>query len=188
MAAIILKVAPDDAYKMLALFPVGCALADCHLRGRFSLIPNPLGVALFCSGFAIPIFVPYSVTAWGSAATLLILGSISIPATRAFLENRLSSWLGAICFPLYLIHGPVIWLLGEPLMRNLGHGIATKIVIEFAVIAASFVAARSILSTEHLAIATARYIGAAGASVLIDRAVTPLMAQMRLLAVSWKRQ
>jgi peptidoglycan/LPS O-acetylase OafA/YrhL len=169
MAAIILKVAPDDDYKMLALFPVGCALADCHLRGWGSLIPNPLGVALFCSSFAIPIFVPYGVAAWGAAATLLILGSISIPDTRAFLENRLSSWLGAICFPLYLIHGPVIWLLGEPLMRNLGHGIAAKIVIEFAVIAASLVAARSFLWTEHLAIATARYIGAAGASVVLDR-------------------
>jgi peptidoglycan/LPS O-acetylase OafA/YrhL len=167
MAAIILKVVPDGDYKMLALFPVGCALADCHLRGWFSLIPNPLGVVLFSSGFAIPLFVPYSVAAWGSAATLLILGSISIPATRAFLENRLSSWLGAICFPLYLIHGPVIWLLGEPLMRNLGHGIAAKIVIEFAVIAASLLAARSFLWTERLAIAIARYIGAAGASVVL---------------------
>ena len=116
MAAIILRVAPGD-YKMLALFPVGCALADCHLRGWFSSIPNPLGVALICFGFAIPIFVPYSVAAWGSAATLLVLGSISIPDTHTFLENRLSSWLGAICFPLYLIHGPVIWLMGEPLMR-----------------------------------------------------------------------
>jgi len=69
-------------------------------------------------------------------------------------------------------------------MRNLGHGIAAKIIIEFAVL----VAARSFLWTEHLAIATARYIGAAGASVLLDRAVTPLMAQMRLLAASRKRQ
>jgi peptidoglycan/LPS O-acetylase OafA/YrhL len=167
MAAIILRVAPGD-YKMLALFPVGCALADCHLRGWFSSIPNPLGVALICFGFAIPIFVPYSVAAWGSAATLLVLGSISIPDTRTFLENRLSSWLGAICFPLYLIHGPVIWLMGEPLMRNWGHGIAAKIVIEFAAIAASFIAARSFLWTERLAIATARYIGTAGASFLLD--------------------
>jgi peptidoglycan/LPS O-acetylase OafA/YrhL len=168
MTAIVLTVAPG-AYKMLALFPVGCALADCHLRGWLSSIPTPLGVVLFCSGFAIPIFVPYSVATWGSAATLLILGSISIPVTRAFLENRLSSWLGAICFPLYLIHGPVIWLLGEPLMRSLGHGIAAKVVIEFAAIAASLVAAVSFLWTEHLAIATARYIGAAGASVVLDR-------------------
>jgi peptidoglycan/LPS O-acetylase OafA/YrhL len=109
------------------------------------------------------------VAAWGSAATLLILGSISIPDIRSFLESRLSSWLGAICFPLYLIHGPVIWLLGEPLMRNLGHGIAAKLVIEFAAIAASLVAARSFLWTEHLAIATARYIGTACASALLDR-------------------
>jgi peptidoglycan/LPS O-acetylase OafA/YrhL len=168
MAAIILKVAPNEDYKMLAFFPVGCALASCHLRGWLNLIPHPLGAALFCSGFAIPIFVPYSVAAWGSAATLLILGSLSMPPARAFLENRLSSWLGVICFPLYLIHGPVIWLLGEPLMRNLGHVIAAKIVIEFAVIAASLVAARSFLWTEHIAIAAGRYIGAAGASVLLD--------------------
>jgi peptidoglycan/LPS O-acetylase OafA/YrhL len=166
MAAIILKVTPDDDYKMLALFPVGCALADCHLRGWFSSIPKPVGVGLVCSGFAIPIFVPYSVAAWGSAATLLILGGISIPNARAFLENRLSTWLGALCYPLYLIHGPVICLLGEPLMRNFGNGIAARIAIDFAIIAASFLAARSFLWTEHLAIYGARYLGDIGANLL----------------------
>lgn len=168
MATIIVTAAPGG-YKMLALFPVGCALADCHLRGWLgSFIPNPLGVALICLGFVVPIFVPYSVAAWGAAATLLIVGSISVPSTRAFLENRLSAWLGVICFPLYLMHGPVIWLMGEPLIRNLGHhGAAIKIVIEFTVIAASFVAARSFLWTERLAIAASRYIGAAGASVVL---------------------
>jgi peptidoglycan/LPS O-acetylase OafA/YrhL len=167
MAIFIVAVAPGG-YKMLGLFPVGCAFADSHLRGWFtSSIPTPLGVALICFGFVIPIFVPYSVAAWGAAAALLIAGGISISGTRGFLENRLSGWLGVICFPLYLMHGPVIWLLGEPLMRNWGHGVATKIVIELVVIAASLVVARSFLWTERLAIAAARYIGAVGASAAL---------------------
>jgi peptidoglycan/LPS O-acetylase OafA/YrhL len=78
---------------------------------------------------------------------------------RAFLENNVSARLGEICFPLYLLHGPVMWILGEPLMRNFGETMTNRALIDVSIVAVSFAAAIIFLPVNWLAVRVAHLVG-----------------------------
>ncbi|PGH00250.1 hypothetical protein AJ79_08264 [Helicocarpus griseus UAMH5409] len=47
------------------------------------------------------------------AATLLVASLPRIQRLKAFFETRFNQYLGRISFSLYLVHGPVLWTLGD---------------------------------------------------------------------------
>ncbi|KUI60941.1 hypothetical protein VP1G_08156 [Cytospora mali] len=54
------------------------------------------------------------------AATFLISAIPRIPWLRRFFETRFCQYLGRIAFSLYLVHGPVLWTLGDRLYTAVG--------------------------------------------------------------------
>ncbi|WP_354264201.1 acyltransferase [Bradyrhizobium sp. GM2.2] len=158
VAVFLFALAPDD-YQMLALFPVGCALADLYQRGASKSVSGTSGALFIVAAFAIRLFAPYNVASWGLAATLFIVGCVCFPIALRLLESRFSGWLGEICFPLYLFHGPVIWIVGEPLIRQ-AQSIGAKVAIDFVVIVLSIFAAWAFVWTDRAGIACARRLGA----------------------------
>ncbi|MCJ1444197.1 MAG: hypothetical protein MMC23_004698 [Stictis urceolatum] len=47
------------------------------------------------------------------ASTFLVISSHRIRWLKRFFETRFCQYLGRICFALYLVHGPVLWTLGD---------------------------------------------------------------------------
>lgn len=161
LATLILIFAPNSDYALLALFPIGCALADCFHRG-WILLPSAIGTSLICIGITIPVFIPFSVGWWGAiGATSLVFGCISVPTVRSLLETPFSVRLGDMCFPIYLIHGPMIWLIGEPLMFRFGQNLTSRILIDGLTVAVSILAAAAVVFSpaKNLAITVSRRIG-----------------------------
>lgn len=54
------------------------------------------------------------------AATLLVAAIPRIPWLRRFFETRFCQYLGRISFALYLVHGPVIWVLADRVYALVG--------------------------------------------------------------------
>ncbi|SZF03954.1 unnamed protein product [Blumeria hordei] len=55
---------------------------------------------------------------WASA--LLVISIPRIPWLKAFFETRFCQYLGRISFALYLVHGPVLWTLGDRVYLAVG--------------------------------------------------------------------
>ena len=153
LAGLVLWLAPTEFTAMLALFPAGAALADCFDRGWVDATPKPIALVFLAIGCLAPIVLPYSVTAWGLAGALsLTFGCIALPRVRAWLSGAISVHLGKISFPLYLVHGPVICFVGEPLTRHVGDGLLLKVLVQIVVVALSFAAAYVFLPVNEFAI------------------------------------
>ena len=156
LTCLILWLAPTETTAMLALFPAGAALAEGFNRGWIDALPKSAGVVLLSVGCFKPVVLPYSVTAWGLVGTLpLTLGCMAVPEIRHWLSGTVSAHLGRISFPLYLMHGPVLNFVGEPLMRHYGDGLALKVLIQLAVVALSFASAYAFLPVNEIAIGIA---------------------------------
>ena len=54
------------------------------------------------------------------AATLLVAGLPHIAWLKRLFETRMCQYLGRICYGLYLVHGPIIWLFGDRLYAAVG--------------------------------------------------------------------
>jgi len=54
------------------------------------------------------------------ASTLLVASIPRIPWLRRFFETRFCQFLGRISFALYLVHGPVLWILGDKMYALAG--------------------------------------------------------------------
>ena len=135
----------------LAMFMIGAVLADSFNRGWLERVPNKLSLALIAFG-GLAVFLPVSMEkCLIIGAVPFVIGCIAHPTVRGWLESRLSHQLGQLSFPLYLIHGPVNNIIGEPLMRN-ASSLAWKISIDLLVIAAAFVAAIAFKPVNDVAI------------------------------------
>lgn len=147
-------------FKMLAIFPIGAAIADAYHRGWLERIPQWIAVTLMSTSlFVLPI-LPFGIVTWGIlGAVPFVVGSIASPQARAFLSSPLSSKLGTISFPLYLIHGPVMLILGEPLTRDYGHSLIEKLAINTLVVVVSFGAALALMPFERGSIRFSRWFG-----------------------------
>jgi peptidoglycan/LPS O-acetylase OafA/YrhL len=90
--------------------------------------------------------------AWELLSALpLTLGAIAFAPARVWLSGRLSAWLGRLSFPLYLIHGPIICFVGEPMTRAVDTDIQ-KVGVQFLVLLLSFCAARAFVPVNDLAV------------------------------------
>lgn len=127
--------------KMLALFPLGVVMADATLEGYADRISHLISLSMLAVGCAIPALVSPSFLAWGMIASpLVMIGCIATPAIRGFFSNGISQWLGWLSFPLYLVHGPVLCIVGIPLMQS-HSSIVAGLAIELLVIAVSILTA-----------------------------------------------
>ena len=150
-AVMIILFAPSKNAAMLALFPLGAALADCFNRGWLDDVPTPISALILVVGASVPLMTS-SRMAWGLLSALpLTLGAIAFAPARAWLSGRLSAWLGRLSFPLYLIHGPIICFVGEPVMRAVDTGIE-KAGVQFLVLLLSFCAAGAFVPVNDLAV------------------------------------
>lgn len=55
---------------------------------------------------------------WASA--FLVASAPRIPWLRRFFETRACQYLGRVCYALYLVHGPVLWIVGDRLYAATG--------------------------------------------------------------------
>ncbi|KAJ4406772.1 hypothetical protein N0V82_010063 [Gnomoniopsis sp. IMI 355080] len=54
------------------------------------------------------------------AATFLVAATPRIPWLRRFFETRFCQYLGRVSYALYLVHGPILWTLGDRLYTAVG--------------------------------------------------------------------
>lgn len=54
------------------------------------------------------------------ASSFLVAAIPRLPWLKRFFETRLNQYLGQISFSLYLVHGPVLWILGDRLYASTG--------------------------------------------------------------------
>ena len=54
------------------------------------------------------------------AATFMVASVPRIPWLKSFFETRFCQYLGRISFALYLVHGPILWSLGDRLYAAVG--------------------------------------------------------------------
>jgi peptidoglycan/LPS O-acetylase OafA/YrhL len=144
--------APDYRMQMLSLFPAGAAIADCYNRGWIEKVPAIAASVLISIGAAQPFISTGPQAAILLGAIPFTLGCICLRPVRAWLSSPLSAHLGEISFPLYLIHGPVIVLIGEPLMRRTD-ALSLRFGIDLLVIALSFAATYAFVPVNRFAIA-----------------------------------
>jgi peptidoglycan/LPS O-acetylase OafA/YrhL len=156
LTCVILWLAPTENTAKLALFPAGSALADSFNRGWIDAIPRPAAILLLSIGCLTPAALTHGFAIWSLVGTLsLVLGCIAIPGIKNWLSGTVSAHLGRISFPLYLMHGPVLCFVGEPLMRHFGDGLLLKGLIQFLVVALSFISAYAFLPVNEFAIGLA---------------------------------
>jgi peptidoglycan/LPS O-acetylase OafA/YrhL len=62
------------------------------------------------------------------ASTFLVAAIPRISWLKSFFENRFNQYLGRICFSLYLVHGPVLWILGNRFYSATGYARETHTV------------------------------------------------------------
>jgi peptidoglycan/LPS O-acetylase OafA/YrhL len=96
------------AHKYGHLFAAGLALYWLHTRGLQSFIGSALLLFVLC--VAAPVQYLYDGLEGGLAVAFCLL--LVIAALRGwlrFITNRLTLWLGAISYPLYLVHQQVGW-------------------------------------------------------------------------------
>ncbi|HEV7407063.1 MAG TPA: acyltransferase [Bradyrhizobium sp.] len=161
LAFLFVVLAPTGNSAMLALFPLGAAMADWFNRGWIDAIPKWTACILLLVGCVVPGALPFTVFNWGIIATsALMLGCMAIPQIRSFLSGAFSSELGRISFPLYLMHGPAMHIIGEPLTRSVGASTALRFGIDVLVVVASVGAAYAFLPVNNFAIWMSRQVGA----------------------------
>jgi peptidoglycan/LPS O-acetylase OafA/YrhL len=91
---------------------------SCDDAGR-DILPNSPGWRLLSHLKPQAVFEPrWFYLVW--AALFLVASIPRLPWLKQFFETRFCQYLARISFALYLVHGPVIWLLGDRLYAATG--------------------------------------------------------------------
>jgi peptidoglycan/LPS O-acetylase OafA/YrhL len=153
-----------------SLFFIGALLADRFHAGTFSNIPQWLALACFMSGLAGVYYFRTKIDIRNMIIiVMLISGCISFNWIRDFVSNRLSQFLGLISFPLYLIHGPILLIVGSPAAQILQDSILGRILLNLLLIVISIAAAYAFSPVNEAAIAISRRISNVTMEFLIKR-------------------
>ena len=122
--AVLVSVALHKLEPRLAEFVIGAALA-CLLSRGFPDIPLSAAVplfacAIFCLGYYAPRgayhWLPFKnglFYVWDIGAALLILIALRNPYFRRMLSGGWARWLGSMSFPIYLVHTPILCIVGS---------------------------------------------------------------------------
>jgi peptidoglycan/LPS O-acetylase OafA/YrhL len=148
-----------------ALFVAGILIADVFPLIGASTAANRAG-ALLCGAGMLLVALPYS---WFAAvyiggATCLTAGAAFCAPVRRFFESRLSSFLGWISFPLYLVQAAAIYVLAPRGLALLAsHGFAPEMqrwLLDFALIPVVLLLAIAFCPINDFAMAASRCFGA----------------------------
>ncbi len=179
LAAILSAIGSDMAFFVIGLLIAG-HIGSLSAGGMRHLAP----IALFC-GVVGPILVP-ALRLGGfmdgfctmAAPVLLLIGVIGTPAMRGFLSNRVSRVLGHLSFPLYLIHCPILFLLG--IRMAVGQQGLGLFMVDCGLVLMSILAAAAFAPVNGLGIAISRRVGrVASARFAIDPSSISRPAQKR---------
>jgi peptidoglycan/LPS O-acetylase OafA/YrhL len=142
----------------LALFLTGMVLAENQSTLTSSSLSR-LAPVLLAMGVGVPLVLPFDSIAPLSmlAPVLFLVGSAAMSPARRFLSNSFSRELGRLSFPLYLIHGPVLLIMGIPLTAGASGG--GLLIADLALVAVSFGAAILFAPANVAGIVAARWVG-----------------------------
>ncbi len=170
--------------------PFFCGALLAELLHR---LPGRRGFAYDLAGAAL------LAVAWGGSvcfrgrwlvltAGAVVLAALLSPTFQRLLRCRLSLWLGAISFPLYLVHafvlyGPACWLTAR--LHEAGATVPQLFsVVPAATVAMSLLLASLMRPIEDLAQAVAHRVGAAAVSLRMG-AVWPRRSPGRIPSATW---
>lgn len=166
VAVLMIAMADTETLLLYSLFLLGAVIAGAIQRRWIQRIPPALSITLLVIGIAAPAILHPAFDRWNIAATVaLTVGCMASRPANLMLSCSLSRKLGEISFPLYLVHGPVMVFVGEPLVRNFGDSVPSKIAINLGVIFLSLIAALPMVSVNKVAIKVARGVGDYAASI-----------------------
>ncbi|MGB6538952.1 MAG: acyltransferase [Xanthobacteraceae bacterium] len=161
---------------LYALFPVGALFAELFLDELVHERRLVLWwITCLLLGLALTLFPrTWQFTVYVLAASLATYGFIFVRRLRMFLENPLSCFLGRISFPLYLVHGPVMWgfsLNFIAYLERVGVGYAAASTLNALIaIPLSFLLAIAFSPINDVAIIVARRFGRS-VVMLFDQAI-----------------
>lgn len=145
------------------LFLAGVVLAELDaLRSAAGRLGQGAAWAAILQGLIAPFAMSWEVSpALLLSTSLMCWGLIAAVPFRQFLGSGLSEKLGKLSFPLYLVHGPVMFIVGLPLLGFAEGSQAAIALVGVAVCAASFLAAIPFVFIDELATRWSRAIGRA---------------------------
>lgn len=158
---------------MMALFVIGVVIAECFQRGWIDRVPLWVGVVCLALGCLAPFALSWRADAWNMiSVSLLTLGCIRIGPIRQWLSSPLSRHLGKISFPLYLIHGPIMLVVGAPLMLRFGQGdVVAGVLIGTVTVVLSVAASYALVPANEIAVKVSRSMGNFAVSILYKKTV-----------------
>lgn len=93
-----------------------------------------------------------------TSTILLCWGLLTATPARAFLSTSFSSWLGRLSFPLYLVHGPIMFVIGVPLYLQVEGSVSGIVAMGCVVTLISIVGAIPFIHVNEAAIRSGRYV------------------------------
>lgn len=152
--------ATTDSSRLYSLFLFGAALAAAIHRGWLEMVSEKVAAGLLVAGLGAPLLLPLAYDIWNVLATVVLTtGCICFSPARTLLESRLSRALGRISFALYLVHGPILVFVGDPLTQRFGTSRTALVAVDLAVIAISFLAALPMMKVTDYSILISRAAG-----------------------------
>ena len=148
-----------------ALFVAGILIADLFPRIGASTAANRAG-ALLCGAGILLIALPHAwfATVYLGGGVCLTAGAVFCAPVRRFFESRLSSFLGWVSFPLYLIQAAVIYVFaprGLEFLASYGFAPETqRWLLDFALVPVAFLCAIAFCPVNDFATAASRRFGA----------------------------
>jgi peptidoglycan/LPS O-acetylase OafA/YrhL len=140
-------------------FVLGLVLAELWARRLFvSARPRWSALALAIA-LALPLLAVHDQRAINLCATLLFISVLLSPLAQGALSGRVGRHLGTISFPLYLVHGPIMFLVGVPLLISARGDTLMVFMAWLAVIAASSAASIVFVPVNVLAIRASHKAG-----------------------------
>lgn len=143
---------------LYALFVIGIMIAEARSWLDRSA-PQWIGWLCLLAGARIPLQFQGSWVALIIGSSIFFFGTMHAAQANSFLSNRFSRWIGKLSFPLYLVHAPMIFVVGMPLYMSapqqpiylFGAGLVT--------VGASFACAAVFLPIDKLSTLVSRFVG-----------------------------
>lgn len=140
------------------LFLVGMLACD-YQKELYKIRLKFLPPLMLVAGFMIPVMLRPNKYALLCGAVLFFIGVIISPQSKTFMSTKCSRFLGTISFPLYLIHAPILYVVGMPLYMAHQDSIGIKILAGFIGIIVAIIAAILLIPVNTLAMNISRFVG-----------------------------
>lgn len=140
----------------LSLFVAGMLLAELWTRTN-GAGNSPVALGLLTIAVAAPVLTRSSIPGVAIGGAAVLAAVLLSPHAQRVLSSPLSRWLGRISFPLYLVHGPVMWMVGLHIVPQDESLLA--ILARLVLVALSLAAAAAFTPINDFAIAVSHRLG-----------------------------